>query len=432
MKKISNYYLTAKNHPYTKGVFFVAAGSLVGNLSNYLFHVIGGRYLGPLMYGGLASLISLLYIVSIFAAVFSTAALRELTKLWARGERDKFYLLFRSLFSFFTIGGATLFLTFFLGSPFITNYLSLKSSSFVFLVGIIGFLTMVSFLFGAFQQATLRFKEFSFFNAAASLAKIIFVFLTWCFNLLISGMLWAIILSVLLYLLLSVFDFYLFAKRNLEKVKIENQPVFSLKNFLKKSSFVLVAQLGMTGFLTSDIILVKHLFPSLESGLYAGVAVMGRVILFATGPLLIVMMPFVVKRKEQKQNFRKIFFLTLFLVFLCSMALLVVYSFFPKIIIMLFYGSRYLKALPLLPLFSIYMLFYTLSNVFATYYIAMEEKKILFLPLGGAGLQIVLINLFHQSLAQVINISTLCSALLLASFLIKFISSEKGYEKIQR
>ena len=418
-------------HPYSRGVFFVTAGAMVGNISNYLFHVIGGRYLGPSLYGSLASLVSLLYIVSILIGVFSMVALRELTKLWARGEKSKFYLLLKSFFSFFILCGIILFLIFFFASPFIADYLNLQNNSFVFLIAIIGLLSAVSCVFGIFQQATLRFKQLSFFSAATSIFRIILVLLTWYFNFLIAGMLWAMIISSVLYFLLSAFDIYRFSKRKIVKLKETIQLDFSLKNFLKKSSIILIASLGMNGFLTSDTILVKHFFPSLESGLYAGVAVMGRVILYASGSLMTVMMPFIIKRREEKRNFKKIFFLNFGLVFLSSISLCFIYSFFPKIIILLFYGDKYLKSLPFLPCFAVYMLFYTLAGVFGTYYVAMEERKILLFPFFAAGLQIILINLFHKTLFQVIKVSTFCAALLFAVFLIKFIIGERKNEKIQ-
>jgi len=244
-------------------------------------------------------------------------------------------------------------------------------------------------------------------------------------------MLWAIIISSALYFLLNAFDVYRFSKRKIMKLKKEIQFDFSLKNFLGKSSIILIANLGMTGFLTSDTILVKHFFPSLESGLYAGVAVMGRVILYASGSLMTVMMPFIIKRREKQEDFKKIFFLTFGLIFLSSTSLFFIYCFFPKIIILLFYGDKYLDALPFLPLFSVYMLFYTLAGVFGTYYVAMEERKILLFPFFAAGLQILLINLFHKTLFQVIKVSTFCAALLLAVFLIKFIIGERKNEKVQ-
>ena len=426
MKRIK--YLV--NHSYSKSVFFVTAGAMVGNVSNYLFHVIGGRYLGPSLYGSLASLISLLYIVSILTGVFTTVTLRELTKLWTRGEKSKFYLLLKSSFSFFILCGILLFLIFFFASPFIADYLNLQNNSFVFLIGVIGFLSAVSCVFGAFQQATLRFKQFSFFTSIASFAKIVFVLLNWYFNFLIFGMLWAIILSSLAYFFLNVFDLYIFFKKKPVDFKKPTGFKFSPKSFFKKSSFVLMSNLGMTGFLTSDTILVKHFFSPSESGLYAGTAVMGRVILFITGPLLVVMMPLIIKRREKQEDFKKIFFLTLFLVFFVSSVLLLFYTFFPKIIISLFYGNKYLEAQFFLPLFGIYILFYTLSNVFVVYYIAMEKRKTLFLPLIIAALQIILINLFHKTLFQVIKASIFCPALLLAVFLIKFIRDERKNEKI--
>lgn len=424
MRRIFNFCIATAKHSYTRGVFFVTVGSLVVNVTNYLFHVVGGRYLGPSLYGGLASLISLLYLVSILSNVFSTTALRELTKLWARGAREKFLSLFKSLFAFFTIVGFLLLFIFSLGSPFVSQYLSLENGAFTVFVGLIGFFFMVNSLFGAFQQATLRFSRFSMFNAAAAALKILLVFLTWRLNLLIFGMLGSILISLLFYFVLSLHDYYFFVKK--EKLRVKRGPGgFSLQQFLKKTRYVLMASLGMTSFLSLDTILVKHFFSVTASGLYSGVAVMGRVIHFFSWPLLIVMMPFIIKKREQKKDFKKFFFLTLVLVLLGSTVLLIFYRLFPSIVILLFYGERYLQARPLLPLFALYMLFYTLANVFVSYYVAMEEKEILFLPLIGALVQIVLINLFHTSLVQVIKISILCVSLLLVAFLVLFIRVKK-------
>jgi len=421
MNKIKNLVY----HPYTKGIFFVTTGNIVVNICTYFFHLIGGRYLGPSGYGSLASLVSLLYLISILTGVFSTTALRELTKLWARKEKNKFYFLLKSFFSFFTAWGVALFLMFFLLGAFIANYLNLESKNFVYLMGMIGFLSMINSPWSVFQQATLRFKVLSFLNAFISVLKLIFVFLTWYLNLQIYGMLGAMILSSIVYFFLSLCDFLLFVKKNFQKGAQKEQIRFSPLKFLKESSFILAANLGMTGFLTSDTILVKHFFPPIESGLYAGVAVMGRVILYATGSLMTVMFPFLIKRRVQKTNYRKIFFFTFGLVFFGSLFLVLLYNFFPKIIVLLFYGGKYLDALPYLPPFSLYMLFYTLSGVFGTYFVSMEEKKILLLPSVAAFAQVVLIYLFHQNLYQIIKASIFCTALLLGVFLVKFVMMER-------
>jgi len=71
------------------------------------------------------------------------------------------------------------------------------------------------------------------------------------------------------------------------------------------------------------------------------------------------------------------------------------------------------------------MLFYTLSGVFGTYFVSMEEKKILLLPSVAAFAQVVLIYLFHQNLYQIIKASIFCTALLLGVFLVKFVMMER-------
>ena len=60
------------NHPLFSGSAIVFVGNMTANVVNYLYHLIMGRMLGPVEYGVLASLYSVLYLVGIIPSSAAT------------------------------------------------------------------------------------------------------------------------------------------------------------------------------------------------------------------------------------------------------------------------------------------------------------------------------------------------------------------------
>ena len=108
----ANLFLRVKNNRLIKGSFILLIGSLVVNISNYFFHFSMGRMLGPSDYGVLASLLSVLYLVSVFSGTLSTVAAKFTADFFSAKNFGKIHLLIKRLTTKFFWVGLAVFLIF--------------------------------------------------------------------------------------------------------------------------------------------------------------------------------------------------------------------------------------------------------------------------------------------------------------------------------
>jgi O-antigen/teichoic acid export membrane protein len=169
-----------------------------------------------------------------------------------------------------------------------------------------------------------------------------------------------------------------------------------------------------------DIVLVKHFFVSQEAGMYAAIAMVGRVIFAFSSAVVNSMLPVVAgTRAEDRKNLSMIS-TSLLLVFSIGAVLAVALRFTPAWVWTIFFGAGF--QLPghfgfpyLLALYAITTVIYSLSVVVITYEMAYKIASTSWLQLVFSGLVIASICKFHSSLQQVIMVQLiLMSAMLLA------------------
>lgn len=405
-------------HELIRGSAFVFAGSLFSNFFNYLFHLITGRMLGPERYAIVASLISLLYVISFPSGIIAAVTTRKMASLFAKKDfaaikgvfkfllKKVFYLNLMIVFSFLIFQDA------------IADFLKIENSFLVFLLGMSFVLSLFSIVSLATLQGLFKFLSFSLVNTLSSVLRDVFAFLAIVFNFGVLGVMWGMVLTGFIGFLFSFYPL---------------RPLFSFKEKVHRAHFqsyfstfwVAAALLGIGLMLNSDVILVKHFFPEFEAGLYAALATMGKVVFFASSSIGTVLLPLATKKKESGVSPKKELLFAQTLVFLMSFAIFIFYLLFPKFTVKLFYGESYLLVAPYLWLIALYFLFYNLSYLFVNFFISLRGEKILLLPSFFAVLQIGLIFVFHNSFYQVISILILTASLLFLSFLIYYLRHEK-------
>ncbi len=402
-------------HPLFAGSFILTAGNFLGNVTNYLFHLITGRVLGPKDYAVLTSLISLTYFTGIFSTVILTTIMREIAKLWSRKKKAEAISFFKkSYWQVFILGMFINLVCYILSRPLAT-FLKIDNPNFIILAAFVSFVAFINIPNLAFTQALMNFKFLAGISVGGGILKIVFVFLLTLVGISIGKILGAIILSGAIILTISFIPFVL---KNREGDKDGEIKEINIKGFWINSLPVFLAVLGMTSLYTSDIVLTKHYLSSFDAGLYSSASVLGKVIFFASSPILTVMMPLTIKKKEENTNYRKPLYLTLGFILLVCLFLALLYFTFPKTILFMLYGKKYLAAARYLGIFSIFISFYSLANVLTSFYMALEDKLIGYFPLGAALVQILLIKLFHQDIYQIIISSTSATAILVISLLI--------------
>jgi O-antigen/teichoic acid export membrane protein len=186
----------------------------------------------------------------------------------------------------------------------------------------------------------------------------------------------------------------------------------SIKPLLVFSVPVIIQSLAMTSLYSSDVILVKHFFSSHDSGIYASLSTLGKIILFGSGPIAGVMFPIISKRHAHQQKFIKVFITSLLLTVLLALLVLAIFAFVPQLVLRSSYGTSFIEASSLLFYFGIFISLYTISSLFINYHLSIGNTKVVVFPTLVAIGQIGGIWFSHSTLSSVIFVS-LCSCIVL-------------------
>lgn len=217
------------------------------------------------------------------------------------------------------------------------------------------------------------------------------------------------------------------ALRHLPRLSVPPKPdALARRQWLRLAGLTLVALIGQALIANSDFLLVKSLFNSEESGLYAAVSILGRIVYFGALPLTIVLVPFIARKQALGEPTRP----TLFLMLgggalFCGAALLGAFL-FSSTIMRVLYGEAYTAASGLLAVYTLAASLYVLTNLVITYRVALGRGGETWLPLVAGGLQVIGILLFHGTLMQVILVQVALMGLLLVVTLWRGLRAESA------
>jgi O-antigen/teichoic acid export membrane protein len=175
-----------------------------------------------------------------------------------------------------------------------------------------------------------------------------------------------------------------------------------------------------------DIVLVKHFFFAKEAGLYAAVAMVGRVIFAFSSAVVNSMFPLVAgTRNEERRNLRVIA-TSLLLVLVTGSVLALGLRFAPAGIWTALFGSGFEMVgkynLPyLLSLYAITTIVFSLSVVIIAFEMSYKIANTSWVQLAFSGMVIAGICRFHSSLREVILVQLILMAGLLICVAIRFL-----------
>ena len=395
----------------TRSIILVLVGSLGGSFLNYLFHLAMGRMLTPSEYGTLVTLFSLLYLVGVPGGVLGTTATKFAAQYKARGD-------------FGAVGAALIWASkviavlglIFLGLAFVFRYQLagfLKIAHPLLPVLFFGFiaLSLLATPLLGFLQGLLRFKAFSLMSFLGPLLKVLFGVGLAVLGFGIWGVTWGLIISSGLAIAISL----LLLKKNL---RFSPGSSFVKTDLLKYALPTTVILLALTAFYNADVILVKHFFSSEEAGIYGAVVMLGRIIFFGLGSVVLVAFPMAAEKQERGENPLAILRKSLLLVVPGAVIGVLVYFLMPRFLVSLLFGSKYLAAVPYLGIFAVFMGLYTVVDLVSRFFLSVGEFRPAIFLIIFSVLQIILLCFFHETLAQVVyvNIAVMVGVLVALGF----------------
>lgn len=396
MKK---YFLNIYKNPLFSGSAVMIGGSMLANVVNYAYHLIVGRLLGPVDYGILASLFSILYIVGIVPTSTSIAIVKFISS--SKTKKDV-SIVYNSINRFVFRASIIIATLTILASPYIAKFLQINNVLLIVLISPILFLSLLTLVNQATSQGLLKFMGFVLPTLVSSLGKLVFGIILIILGFNVFGAMWGIVLGAMFAYFISI----LFVKNIINN---KQKVVYDLKPFLKYSFPVLIQSLAFTSLFTTDIILVKHFLSPFDAGIYAALSTLGKIIFFASSPISAVMFPVIVNKKTKGEKYYKVFWISFFSTLAISSIIVILYYLLPNLAIGILYGRQYLSASVALVWMGIFTLFYTMSILLVNFSLSIGKIKIIVIPVLAAVMQGIFLWYYHANIIQVIQVSsTIC------------------------
>jgi O-antigen/teichoic acid export membrane protein len=194
---------------------------------------------------------------------------------------------------------------------------------------------------------------------------------------------------------------------------------------LREISQALIFFSGQVLINNCDIVLVKHFFIAKEAGLYAAVAMVGRVIFAFCSAVVNSMFPLVAGTSHEERRSLKVIATSLFMVLTTGLVLALGLSIAPATMWSGFFGPGFEIAGKynlsyLLGLYAITTIVYSLSVVIITFEMSYKLANTSWIQLIFSGAVIVGICRYHSSLREVILVQLVLMGALLLSIALPF------------
>ena len=390
------------------GSLIMLTGTGMVSLLNFGYNVAVARMLGPTGFGHAAAAVTLLMLVSAITLSFQLVC----AKLVARAEFAEvrcavYHGLMRRAWKVGLALGSALALC----SGVVADYLNLPTRWIVLLLSFgIAFYVPLGARRGA-MQGICAFPRLTWNFIIEAGVKFVLALLLVELGFGALGAVGAITASVVLaYFVPSL-------PQELRLRRAAAQPVS-----FRESMQALVFFVGQVVINNIDILLVKHFFPSDVAGLYAAVALVGRVVYFASWSVVSAMFPISAgaKREESAIGFLAV---PLLLVLAISVVFVSVLGFFPDLALRAVFGAGFNGGAldGLLSLYAAATGLYALSVVLITYEMSRRIANTAWIQLAFSGAIVLGIYFFHNDLTQVVLVQLVLMTIMLFAVSLPFV-----------
>ena len=384
----------------------VLSGSIIMLLStvlvsglNFGFNVAMARMLGPAKFGHVTAMVTMLMLASAITLAFQLVCAKFVARNETAGAKAGVYrALLGKAWGVSIIVGVALFAT----QKTVAGYLNLPDPWIlgVLALGIAAYVPL-GVRRGA-MQGTCSFKKLSVNFIIESVTKLLIAVVLVAMGHEVLGAVGAISASVIAaYLLPSLSP----------EFKAKSEPSAQPASF-GEGMQAIVFFVGQVIINNIDILLVKHFFAPELAGLYAAVALVGRVLYFAAWSVVSAMFPVTAAAKPREED-PNVVLLPLLFVLAIAIVFILAVSFFPDLIMRAIFGGSFTDAGPLLTLYAAATGLYALSVVLMAYEMSRRIANTGWLQLIFSGILVLAIGVFHENLRQVIVVQVVLMAVLL-------------------
>ncbi len=387
--------------------------NVLAGIFAYLLHPFLGHVLGIQQYGQVAALIALTTVLTTPTQIISTVAAKYASSLSASEDYAQLNDFIRRLTVIFLVTGVVTTAVFIMFSGYIAAFLNLDSSQGVIILGFIFLIEFVTPLNLGAIQGLERFGWYSTMTFLTAFLRLTFAVGFVLLGLGVNGVILGVVVSAILTYLLSF--------QPLVKVlKGPRLPTGSLRSLWSYSVLALVAAGGIVALSTIDTVLARHFLSDHEAGLYAALATIGKIVLFVTSSVSMVLFPKVVALQKNGESHVREAGQAILGVLLLSVAAEVPCLLVPALITKLMFGPAFAAIAVQLAPYGLAMLLLALGQVLMTYFLACGNRSFVIMILAACILQVGLIFWHHADIAQLVNAVITTNAALVLTLLAIF------------
>ena len=379
---------------------------LIVNAGNYIYNLLLGRILGPTQFSDAAILITFLLILSFLGMTFQIVA----AKYSVLFENQKLQLFIVTVTKIAVLVGVVFGAIIMIFNSQLQTLFHTKTAT-MFLIFAIGiplyFLMSVN---RGLYQGKNDLKKMSVTYITEMLSRL---FLTLALVLLVPSLPTSVAVAAGISMSL-IFGLFPFQKSIVVKTNISfTNEVLDTKSII--IFFALTAFYELTQIIinNSDIILVKHYFNDKEAGLYASLALIGRVVYFVAWMFVMLLLPKVILLKKEGKNTLPILMKYISYITVLSVGIVLFTFLFPNFVVKVMFGEKYISIAFLLWKYALATSVFAIANIFAYYFLSINKYIPVVISAVLGITQIALIVLFHNSLEQVVEMQVIAMVVLL-------------------
>jgi O-antigen/teichoic acid export membrane protein len=379
---------------------------LVVNAGNYIYNLLLGRILGPSEFSDAAILITFLLILSFLGMTFQIVA----AKYSVLFENKILQLFVVTVTKFAVLVGFIFGALIMIFNNQLYNLFHTKTATMfvVFALGIpLYFLMSVN---RGLYQGKNDLNKMSATYITEMLSRL---FLTLALVLLVPTLPTSVAVAAGISMSL-VFGLFPFQKNISVKANISlTDEVLDTKSII--TFFALTAFYEFTQIIinNSDIILVKHYFSDKEAGLYASLALIGRVVYFVAWMFVMLLLPKVILLKKEGKDTLPILLKYVAYIAVLSVGIILFTFLFPEFVVKVMFGTKYISIAFLLWKYALATSVFAIANIFAYYFLSINKYIPVVISAVLGLTQIGLIVIFHNSLEQVVEMQIIAMLALL-------------------
>lgn len=396
--------ITKNNYRINSEHLFMISALLV-NGGNYIYNLLLGRILGPEKFADAAIMITFLLVFSFVAMTFQLVTAKFSVIFEQKILKSFIYKMNRIA----VISGVVLGIAIVYYSKDLQLFFKTTTSNMFVIFGVGVPLYFLMSINRGFFQGKKKFGALAVTYQLEMISRLVFTLILLYFLEIDSSILIAI--GIFCSFLFGLIPFKIQKIKPIKEIKLSVSQRKMIRSFFLITVFYELTQIIINN---SDILLVKHYFETYDAGLYASLALIGRVVYFVTWMFVMLLLPKVVQLKKEGKPTRSILLKNVGYISLLIVVLVAVCSLFPKEVVLILFGKDYIAIAPLLWKYALATGVFAISNVFAYYYLSLDK----YIPVVASGifglLQIIFIVLYHSTLGQVVNMQILAMTLLLS------------------